>query len=545
LKAFVDRHGDDVELHAVGHSAGSIFHSHFVPACHALGLPPFRTLQFLAPAVRVDTFLGQMGKLIGSDKAVNALTLFTMRKQYELDDNCFQIYRKSLLYLVAASAEGERDTPLLGLEASLRGNAATRALFGLDGGPGAGGEVVWSTTAHAEGRSASQSTSHGGFDDDPATLSSVVRRVLGRTDADPIAPYVPLGAAAGRGLDDGIDWPEPLRTAPGRRLPARGAPAAFAARPPAGGAAPGRRRAVCIGIDEYAIRPLAGCVADARRWAEVLEDLGFEPPTVLVNGAATRSAILGAIGEAIGAAAAGDVVVVQFAGHGTQVPDLDGDEAGGDTPGLDEALCPIDFPDGAFVIDDDLAKLCDVIPDGVNVTFFVDCCHSGTVTRLALGTPGRADAAVDERPRFLVATEAMKAAHSRFRTALGSGAGRGAPLAERREVLFSACRSDEVAWESNGHGEFTVRATDVLRRGVEGLTHERFHARVLEAFGPHARQHPELHCAASASGRPLLGALVEVNRLPAGAAAVRPAGDGLLGELEALLQRHRQQPGRG
>jgi len=545
LKAFVDRHGDDVELHAVGHSAGSIFHSHFVPACHALGLPPFRTLQFLAPAVRVDTFLGQLGKLIGAGKGVDQLTLFTMRKQYELEDNCFQIYRKSLLYLVAASAESERDTALLGLEVSLRSNSATRALFGLDGGPGGDGEVVWSTTAHAEGRSASRSTSHGGFDDDPATLSSVVRRVLGKADADPVAPYVPLAAEAGRGIGDGVDWPEPLRTAPGGSVPTRTGWGASAAAGPGAVAAVGRRRAVCIGIDEYAIRPLAGCVADARLWAEALQDLGFEPPTVLVNGAATRSAILGAIGDAIGAAAAGDVVVVQFAGHGTQVPDLDGDEAGGDTPGLDEALCPIDFPDGAFVIDDDLATLCDRIPDGVNVTFFVDCCHSGTVTRLALGPPGGAGAAVDERPRFLAATEAMKAAHIRFRTALGPGAGRGASLAERREVLFSACRSDEVAWESNGHGEFTVRATDVLRRGVEGLTHERFHARVLEAFGPHARQHPELHCAATASGRPLLGAFVGASRPPAGAAAVRPAGDGLLGELEALLQRHRQQPGRG
>src|SRR5690606_13468407 len=56
LKEFCDMHPDGVELHAVGHSAGSIFHSYFVPKALDLGVPAFRTLSLLAPAIRVDAF---------------------------------------------------------------------------------------------------------------------------------------------------------------------------------------------------------------------------------------------------------------------------------------------------------------------------------------------------------------------------------------------------------------------------------------------------------------------------------------------------------
>ena len=39
----------------------------------------------------------------------------------------------------------------------------------------------------------------------------------------------------------------------------------------------------------------------------------------------------------------GDVIVWQYAGHGTKVPDVNGDEAQGDSPGQDEAICPVDM----------------------------------------------------------------------------------------------------------------------------------------------------------------------------------------------------------
>ena len=52
-----NQHHADLEIHAAGHSAGSIFHSHFLPALlsrkAAAGAPPLalQTLHFLALGV--------------------------------------------------------------------------------------------------------------------------------------------------------------------------------------------------------------------------------------------------------------------------------------------------------------------------------------------------------------------------------------------------------------------------------------------------------------------------------------------------------------
>jgi hypothetical protein len=69
--------------------------------------------------------------------------------------------------------------------------------------------------------------------------------------------------------------------------------------PPAGGER-GTRRALCVGIDAYSRNPLAGCVSDARLWAETLTGLGFDPPTLLLDAAATRATILQALESLVG-----------------------------------------------------------------------------------------------------------------------------------------------------------------------------------------------------------------------------------------------------
>lgn len=264
----------------------------------------------------------------------------------------------------------------------------------------------------------------------------------------------------------------------------------------------GRKRALCIGIDEYDRQPLAGCVADARLWATTLLAQGFAAPTTLLNQEATRQNILQALADLVQNSRAGDIIVFQYAGHGIQLPDLDGDESGGDTPEKDEAFVPYDFLQGAYVIDDDLAAIFSQIPAGVNVTCFIDCCHSGTISRAPMTDR-------DERPRFLVADAAMIAAHRQYRASIG----RSRSLAKRgpesmREVVFSACQSSEVAWESNGHGEFTLRATSILQAGLDGLSHEGYMQRIHTAFGANPRQQPLLDCAPSMVAGGLLQALV-------------------------------------
>lgn len=461
LATWMKAHPDAVTVHAVGHSAGSIFHSHLIPVALDAGVPRFETVSFLAPAVRMDTF---RTKLLPRSDRIGNLAIFTMTDEAELDDNCFTVYGRSLLYLVAASFEANRGTAILGLAKDIAKDAAVTAFLS-----GPGGEVIF-TPNGKKSPSASTATSHGDFDDDGPTMESVLLRVTGlrkvkvpfpTSDAREIAPWsdvVPIPAAT-RGT---------------------------------GGA-----RALCIGIDDY-LRPadrLTGAVKDAELWGSVLTGAGFAV-TPLTNRDATKSRILGSIFQLISDAAAGDVLVVQYSGHGTYAPDL----AGGDEDDAqDEALCPVDFRDGGLVLDDDLAKLWDLIPDGVALTIFFDSCHSGGANR-DVGGP------IDTLPRGVELTARDE---DRFRVARGVEAPTGKkralelvresepdtvdepvdPTPRQSEVLFSACTATQFAWETNGQGDFTGSVAPLIAENIGKVSNAEFFETIVDGFDAH-RQDP-------------------------------------------------------
>ena len=509
LAAFC-KHNPDIELHAVGHSAGSIFHSWFIPCALALGAPQFHSLHLMAPAMRVDLFKEKLAGLIGAPRGINELTIYTMKESLEAKDTCAGIYRKSLLYLIFHALEPQRKTAILGLEESLRADQDLAQLFGLDGGQ-AMASVIWSQTPARQGRSASLATSHGGFDDDAATMGSIVRRILGKGDNETITEYQSANAARDAEPVKVLDLVEEGDIRLGDRTAAR--------------------RALCVGINDYADLPLTGCVADAEAWGRSLKGAGFAV-TQLHNARATRAGIIDSLEKMIAASRSGDVLVFQYSGHGTQVPDDSGDEINGDTPGLDEALCPFDYAAGALLVDDDIGSIFSRLPDGVNLTCFMDCCHSGTMSRFtmagkAAGKPYDPSA----RTRFMIATPAMIDAHRSFRArgAAGPAAGPGSErgTAHMREVMFSACRSSESAWESGGQGEFTVRATRILDAELASLTNAQFADKVSAAFGDMPRQHAEIDSSRSALTRmllaPLTGAVAVAQLAAAAVQASTPA----------------------
>ncbi len=263
------------------------------------------------------------------------------------------------------------------------------------------------------------------------------------------------------------------------------------------------KRALCVGIDQYAPpNQLGGCVNDARLWAKTLAGLGFRS-NVLTDGEATREGMLAALGNLVGGAEAGDVLVFQYAGHGTQVRDLDGDE---DDDGKDESLCPVDIDDGAYLIDDDLWDVFGELADGVNLTVFLDCCHSGTSTR-TFGSfrPTGGPTAADAKRRFIPPSVKRDAAHEKYRKKMGASRAQ-RPVEVMKWVNFSACQPEEVAWEHGGQGDFTRHGTAVLSSGGAGMTNEVFFQRVVSAFGPSPGQRPYLDCAAAARVQSLFAA---------------------------------------
>lgn len=94
--------------------------------------------------------------------------------------------------------------------------------------------------------------------------------------------------------------------------------------------------------------------------------------------------------------------VFHFSGHGTQVEDLNGDEA----DGLDEAICPLDFESEGVVTDDELHAL---LPEQGTTLVVLDCCHSGTGVDLPYRYDADGQAHIEAKPdphkrrRFVVA----------------------------------------------------------------------------------------------------------------------------------------------
>lgn len=491
LGAFVsDAQNPAITVHAVGHSAGAIFHAHLVPRLLELGVT-VDTMALLAPAARVDLFKDKLIPLLGN--GVKQLSFFTMEEDAERQDDCFKVYRKSLLYLISRSFEGTFRKPIVGLDEHIRRDPDLAALFGLSGGP-ARAELQFSFAPGQEPNPLTAALRHGDFDNDPKTMGSVLRRVVNVDDATKLGEDdFPLSLTP-RSLDELL---LPIAAASVPMAPAvltsPGGPSVTADRRP---------RALCIGINEYQSRPLAGCVKDARSWGAVLEQLGFAV-SYLLDRQATREAMVAAFVHLVSAGSPDVPLVLQYAGHGTQVPDDSGDEV----DQFDEAFVPVDYHLGRLLLDDDVAAILSRLPQQASMTLFMDCCHSGTNSRFAPLVGARNTS--DERVRFLPPSAELVEAHREFRRttrALAGGAG-AAEDALPGVVHFAACQDNEFAWETAGQGDFTGVASRLLKEAVaRGDTNEIFMAAVQRGVAAKARQHPLLmRLAGGRTGLPLFG----------------------------------------
>ena len=494
---FFRSHAADMEVHACGHSAGAIFQAFFLPPLVKAGVP-VASLSLLAPAVNIPTFKSTLLPLAG--KGIGAFTMFTMHREFERADNAGP-YPKSLLYFVHHAFEDPDETPILGLEENLTADEAVMKLFASQPN-----EIVFSVTpAGARSRASSHAIHHGDFDNDGPTMNSVCRRLLavddtmaivdlpeGRSRAfDPLellnleltSAATPMatasaGPAAGRGAGVGFGLANARATAS-----AGGAPGVVVA--PAGGT----RMALCIGIDAYpAPNTLQGCVNDSQAWEQLFASMHCQIAT-LRDAQATRAAITASLAEHVSRLRAGDLFLFQYAGHGTQFPDDSGDEPDNN----DEALCPFDMMTAGFIRDDDVRLILNQVPAGALAIGFIDCCHSGTIARMMRAMP---DATTHSLMRAIKATPAMIAVHRRTRTA-----GRAVVPAMRRDITFAACRDDQVAFETNGHGDYTTAAVPILGSRTQGLTNLQVQKLLQDAFGAAARQNPMLDCDPVLEGR--------------------------------------------
>ena len=170
------------ELHVVAHSAGSIYAAYAMPHLLGCGIP-LKSMHLLAPAITVELFRAAMLPRIEAG-ACPVPDTYVLSDVGERDDDVGP-YGKSLLYLVSNAFEPSRGTPLIGMERYVRqvedlppppDDAVSRLLAP---------QLVVAGEDKRGALGPSRSDRHGGFDNDPETLNSVLRRILGNEPEPP------------------------------------------------------------------------------------------------------------------------------------------------------------------------------------------------------------------------------------------------------------------------------------------------------------------------------------------------------------------------
>lgn len=248
------------------------------------------------------------------------------------------------------------------------------------------------------------------------------------------------------------------------------------------------KRAVLIGINKYQVpgADLQGCVNDVKNLSGALTTYyGFAAKdiTTLTDAQATKKAMERAIKKLIRSGKKGDTLLLHYSGHGSNVPDDNGDEA----DHRDEILCPTDLDWKDPFRDDWLRKTLGKLRSGVNLTVIMDCCHSGTITRVM-----NPDAPRKQRylpcPWDLIATESGRKLRGTLRGQLGK-----APRGRRRkkdivhadiqEMLITGCRDTQTSADAHIGGSYNGALTYYLVESIkeaEGkLTYRELHQRTI------------------------------------------------------------------
>lgn len=178
------------EIHLVGHSAGAIFLAPLAARLAKDGVK-VKSVSLWAPACTLDLFNAVYRPLIKKG-LIEAFDLYTLDDATEQDDDCANIYHKSLLYLVSNAFEAWPHIP--GIKSGV-------PLLGMERDAEAIDKEFWKSGVHrwhlAPGR-ASHARHHGDFDNDPTTLRSTLKRIVGPSVSQPALETTPQAMGQSR-----------------------------------------------------------------------------------------------------------------------------------------------------------------------------------------------------------------------------------------------------------------------------------------------------------------------------------------------------------
>ncbi len=233
--------------------------------------------------------------------------------------------------------------------------------------------------------------------------------------------------------------------------------------------------ALLVGIDAYPppVPWLAGCRNDVSDLTTFLQGrLGERLRLVtLLDRDATRQAIVDAMRTHLGQAAAGDVALFSYSGHGSEEP-VPRAFAALEPTGRIQTLVCVDTgrrsADGVLIrpiADKELAVLLgEIAAKGPHIVALLDCCHSGTGTRDASTRVRQWLPDPDEAPPD-TRDDVRELGSARLMADFLPGT-RAAAVARPAHVALSACHSfelaKEVARDGRDRGVFSIAMLETL-----------------------------------------------------------------------------------
>ena len=250
------------------------------------------------------------------------------------------------------------------------------------------------------------------------------------------------------------------------------------------------KKALLIGINRYKIpgADLRGCVNDVNNLRGILtESYGFKGSdiTVLTDFDATKAAMQAGIKKLVASGRPGDVLLLHYSGHGANVPDKNGDEA----DERDEILCPTDLDWKSPLNDDWLRKALNRLRKGVRLTVVMDCCYSGTNTRVLRPPDAESIPRYLPNPWDIMAEESGRKLRGKV-----TGQLRRSSRAKRRtsdvvdadlpELLITGCRDTQTSADAfiggSYNGALTYCLVQALREGGGSISYQDLHRSTLD-----------------------------------------------------------------
>lgn len=224
---------------------------------------------------------------------------------------------------------------------------------------------------------------------------------------------------------------------------------------------------------------LAGCINDARDMNQIATQLGYAA-TLMTDAEASASEVTRVIGQAARQLAAGDICLVTYSGHGSQINDVTGDEP----DGKDETWVLWDRQ----LLDDELNGLWSSFAAGVRIFVLSDSCHSGTVARVMsfqkkFKSPEFAaqyDRPVNAPPRVRAADPAAVQANylaNRSNYEVSQWTHRASVNAS--VTLISGCQDNQLSSDGDANGLFTQRLKEVWNGGAFSGSYAQFHSAIV------------------------------------------------------------------